>query len=545
MQYRGGKLYGIAENQNSSTQEAKTIQAFLISSAFGNFKSVVSLTPVKNLVGEELYELTQKNIALVMSCGLKIISIISDNNRINRNMFQKFSANGNISFNLEGVPVHVFYDTVHIFKNIRNNWINLKDSEKTFIYPSFENDSVYRAKFSVIRNLYKKEVNLVVKKAPNLNYKTCYPTHFERQNVKLVANVFNEKTIAALSSDDIETADFIKIILKWWTIVNIKNKLISTIKLNNDAKPFNNVGDERFEFLEKFLKWLEQWKQISYGQGFLTLDTYHALSHTTRSLISLIKFSLLSLNVNYVLTGKFQTDNLERTFGKYRNLSGSNYNVSVQQVMEAEHKIRLNKLLGIQSARYGLIKFSFDKLPVLDSSDYSTDVFMLNKYLKILNDIEIYNRYIDESAIIYISGYATFKICRKISCSTCASYLSGADINDDYFIQINRGGLTVASDLILELAKLTLSIMNGLTSEKYEENFLRDKSHKLILSKLILESVTRNQVLNSFFNACCPTCSNYNSNILEKYISIFSNICLNNYIKLRTDALHRNKVEMK
>jgi hypothetical protein len=51
MQYRGEKLCGIAENQNSSTQEAKTIQAFLISSAFGNFKSVVSLTPVKNLVG--------------------------------------------------------------------------------------------------------------------------------------------------------------------------------------------------------------------------------------------------------------------------------------------------------------------------------------------------------------------------------------------------------------------------------------------------------------------------------------------------------------
>jgi hypothetical protein len=31
------------------------------------------------------------------------------------------------------LKVHVFYDTVHIFKNIRNNWINLKDSEKTLI----------------------------------------------------------------------------------------------------------------------------------------------------------------------------------------------------------------------------------------------------------------------------------------------------------------------------------------------------------------------------------------------------------------------------
>jgi hypothetical protein len=124
------------------------------------------------------------------------------------------------------------------------------------------------------------------------------------------------------------------------------------------------VGDERFAFLETFLKWLEQWKQMSYGQGFLTLDTYHALSHTTRSLISLIKFSLQSQNVNYVLTGKLKTDNFERTFGKYRNLPGSNYNVSVQQVTEAERKIPLNKLLGIQSARYGLIKFSFDKLRI-------------------------------------------------------------------------------------------------------------------------------------------------------------------------------------
>jgi hypothetical protein len=41
-------------------------------------------------------------------------------------------------------------------------------------------------------------------------------------------------------------------------------------------------------------------------------------------------------------------------------------------------------------------------------------------------------------------------------------HISGADINDDYFIQINRGGLTVASDLILELAKLTLSIMTNI-----------------------------------------------------------------------------------
>jgi hypothetical protein len=67
------------------------------------------------------------------------------------------------------VSQRMFSMTRYIFPKILEicNWINLKDSEKTFIYLSFENDSVYRAKFSVIRNLYKKEVNLVVKKAPN------------------------------------------------------------------------------------------------------------------------------------------------------------------------------------------------------------------------------------------------------------------------------------------------------------------------------------------------------------------------------------------
>jgi hypothetical protein len=69
-----------------------------------------------------------------------------------------------------------------------------------------------QAKFSVIRNLYKQEANSIVKKAPNLNYKSCYSNSFKRQNIKLVTNIFNEKTISALNTDDNETADFIKIV---------------------------------------------------------------------------------------------------------------------------------------------------------------------------------------------------------------------------------------------------------------------------------------------------------------------------------------------
>jgi hypothetical protein len=48
------------------------------------------------------------------------------------------------------------FDTVHIAKCIRNNWINLKDSAKTFIFPSFDaisiedvsDQNVLKAKFT-------------------------------------------------------------------------------------------------------------------------------------------------------------------------------------------------------------------------------------------------------------------------------------------------------------------------------------------------------------------------------------------------------------
>jgi hypothetical protein len=67
-------------------------------------------------------------------------------------------------------------------------------------------------------------------------------------------------------------------------------------------------------------------------------------------------------------------------------------------------------MLILTHTTHCLIKFSFDKLPVLDSTDYGTDVFMLNKYLKILNDIEIYNRYIQrvtEISTLILTGNRT------------------------------------------------------------------------------------------------------------------------------------------
>ncbi|KAL1466123.1 hypothetical protein MTO96_042929 [Rhipicephalus appendiculatus] len=47
------------------------------------------------------------------------------------------------------------------------------------------------------------------------------------------------------------------------------------------------------------------------------------------------------------IDGKFQTDCLEERFGKYRQLSGAQYHVSIRQVYESERKLRLQNILEL------------------------------------------------------------------------------------------------------------------------------------------------------------------------------------------------------
>lgn len=47
----------------------------------------------------------------------------------------------------EDLVIYLTYDFVHVFKNIRNNWINLKNDMKTFVYPDFETNEISFASF--------------------------------------------------------------------------------------------------------------------------------------------------------------------------------------------------------------------------------------------------------------------------------------------------------------------------------------------------------------------------------------------------------------
>ena len=193
------------------------------------------------------------------------------------------------------------YDTVHIFKSIRNNWINQNNTYRTFHIPfwvGLENPSEsdvqdepvnsVEVKFSDLQDLYKKESNMLVKSAPHLNHKT-YPSSFDRQKVNLVINVFNETTVSALKKHGYQsTAYFINVILTWWSMVNIKRPMTHVLKINYLVEPFRDLDDIRLCFLENFILWLSKWKESREGNvcvGFLTSDSFNALLHSTKVLI--------------------------------------------------------------------------------------------------------------------------------------------------------------------------------------------------------------------------------------------------------------------
>ena len=147
------------------------------------------------------------------------------------------------------------------------------------------------------------------------------------------------------------TSLFISIICNWWNTVNIHHPFKGRNTRNSNAEPFCSVDDICFRFLEQLVEWLDCWalcdKQTK--EGFLRSDTF-AFRHTVKNLVELLKHLLVTMNVDFVLTRKFQTDNLESRLGHYRQMSDGNRLVSIQEILESETKIKINNVLKLYAA---------------------------------------------------------------------------------------------------------------------------------------------------------------------------------------------------
>jgi hypothetical protein len=555
--YKNGKLEGMSATD--VTQPATTILAVMYTSVLSKNKDVVGLFPVQNLTADYLSELIQKIIKDMTFMRFEILTLISDNNKVNKKTFDILS-DGNCRSTIinkyNNKPIFILFDTVHLFKSIRNNWLNQKDCEQTLHIPSFQEPvddddgtiGCLTAKVCHLRSLYFKEQAQVVKLAPALNKKVLNPTGIQRQNVLLCVKLFDEKNISALrvkkdefSNSVVGTISFMETISTWWKIVNCKTPFKGKHLRDVNCEPVYSVEDERFIFLQKFVTWLQRWndmelKNIDKRHGKLTKQTQHALLHTTETLMLLCKFLFENYNFKYVLLGKFQTDPLEGRFGQYRQMCGASYHVSVSQVLESEKKIKVLNFLKVKSAVNGEfeIRSLFSNLNEVEFND-STDDFINRTYEELDRHIDVINISNDEYMIlIYIGGYIANSLKSKMLCKNCAESLTlDKELQIEskkeallYLDDLDRGALKVPTDFLVEILVRMFKIFQVLISDIYEDIFLAASSQKDTLCKLSLQNCE-----DIYLECNCPN----SEQIKTKCVSKFSNILLGNYRKKKSD----------
>lgn len=327
LDFKGGNIVGNAQN---SKEVATGAHVFMLNSLKSSYKEVIHILPVQKVKAEFLHEILKKVILGLEHIGFEILVVATDNHALNRkvmSLFENPPELKNVYKHPKDPARPLFYivDTVHLLKNIRNNWINLKLQE--MVYPDFKSPDVIKvASFDALKQLHSKEQSQLLKYGYTLSLKALYPTSIERQNVKLVLQIFNQIIVTALRElgpkvpfkNFEDTATYIEIINRWWDVVNVKTRLKGLRSLNEYQQAVTKNSVHIFKYLEDFLNWLNRWQTISTDKGKLTKETHLALTLTTEVISKIATYLLNEKGFNYVLLGKLQTDRLEERFGKYR-----------------------------------------------------------------------------------------------------------------------------------------------------------------------------------------------------------------------------------
>ena len=446
--YKGGEIIGSCLNPDDPI---KTVFAIMVSSLHKKWSTVVRLVPLSTTSAKDIHPIIVQVIDDIEQCGLLVQALCTDNYPFNVNVFKLFSSDQKTLQPLVSHPTSekrsliLMFDFVHILKTIRNNWLNLKNENQVFIYPSFEDFyptytkfplTIQKASFNDIRIICKFEQNNIAKMAPRLTTKACWPSKLERQNVKLALRVFHESTSAALkifneSRPDqfkCQTSDFIDIVVKMWKIFNI-NRPNKDVRFKDEYSKQLVHDDPRFDLCHQIVNWLDVWRSLPGKEGKLSPQTFTSFKHTCLALPILVNHLTSQCGFAYLLTYFLQTDPLEHHFGLYRMMSGSNYHVSYSQILETERRLKISSILKLfsqqssfkESNLHNFIK-SFSSIEL----DHDNNQVDLEPFLSKLQDLS--NIVLDKQTIqslAFIAGYCVHQyLKRSQNCRSCRDFLT-------------------------------------------------------------------------------------------------------------------------
>jgi len=314
----------------------------------------------------------------------------------------------------------------------------------------------------------------------------------ERQNVQLASAVFHESTIHALKyygeqghNEFIETAEFLTIVHSWWKLVNVKSIFHSARKLDpfREAITEENLI-EKTSFLRGFVDWLQLWEETS--QNGLSSDTFKCAQHASAALAELAEHLIQVQKFQYFLTGKAQSDKIEKRFGKSRQMTGGNLYASVRQFLETERTLRIKNLAKLN------LSLSEIKEIFSESNKNHTELEKITAqkiFAALIKEVSVeFSRNPPEAEanlLFYVAGGFARSICQQIKCDSCKDLTITnqkfqvedankpvSSANADFLNQVNRGGLTIPSELSFLTCVQSWKIFSHISESESLQNLL-------------------------------------------------------------------------
>ena len=194
----------------------------MVTSLMTKLSTIVRLVLLSSSSATGLFRIITKVISDIENRNIHVDAIYTDNYPLNVSFSKLFSPTQKSLLPKVEHPCDpnrdyiLIFDIVHIIKSIRNNWLNLKDNEKVFVFPkvtecektspenepqshlrvSIRTSEVYTDSFSIslypticyfafegIKILYNSDKCNLLKRAPKLASKACWPSSLEKYNV--------------------------------------------------------------------------------------------------------------------------------------------------------------------------------------------------------------------------------------------------------------------------------------------------------------------------------------------------------------------------
>ncbi|KAJ8891738.1 hypothetical protein PR048_004273 [Dryococelus australis] len=190
------------------------------------------------------------------------------------------------------------------------------------------------------------------------------------------------------------------------------------------------------------------------------------------------------------------TDAFEDRFGRYRQVAGSRYHISIVQLHESEMKLRIQSFLlpVLNSSEHGRLPVSpIEKVDFDDSltENDSTCIFrdkipVREKDLASLKD--------SLPCLAYVAGYCAHSVLKKLSCSHCRDSLlidRGLEVEGNLVLikSLDRGGLKYPSNITLIVVCYDYVIISKLLCSDNEGDIFKLGNQRKAACSILLEVV--------------------------------------------------------